>query len=58
MPFGVQVLRGDDPGAPPRKSFGRAGQYERDLISAGNGQRTARTEVVLHVDDNEGVSFR
>ncbi|MNV93810.1 hypothetical protein D3C71_1885420 [compost metagenome] len=48
----VPVLRQDHMLEPPDEIVDR----RHDLIASGNGKRSARAEIVLHVDDDQRLS--
>jgi hypothetical protein len=54
MPLRVPVLGEDDVGKSPGETVANG----HDLVAVGNGEGTSRAEVVLDVDQDQGVGGR
>jgi hypothetical protein len=55
---GVPVARREDQGPARVEAHGVAVEDRDHPVALGNGQRAARTEVVLDIDDHERVTGR
>ena len=55
MPWWVPIARSDQSCAAALGRFDPAIQDRHHPIALGNGQRTSRAEIILHVDEQQGI---